>query len=177
MMTCCEKGNNLLAMPLDCILSRSLELCRSDCWMTFKMKKWLSLLKSIVFSFMIYMWFLGSSLLIQIDSESKQQPESTYIPLSNSQWTTQLSKLLQNVHVHCQKNEHRKFSDSKNRSSDYLANKILFRARKEKIVRDNLIYIPEMKQMWCLVPKVRIGYHLDNLHFYVTKRNEFFLPF
>jgi len=34
------------------------------------------------------------------------------------------------------------------------ANEIVKRAKLEKSIRDNLIFFPELNQMWCLVPKV-----------------------
>lgn len=140
------------------------------------MKKWATLLKSAVFSLVIYLWFLGSSLVIKIDNEnqlqiSTQQKYSSQVKI----WEQEMHNLSQRLSSNCnQKSEivgsleshfsnstttnvnkqSTKFSVTRNGEQSQI-NPILVNARKEKVIRDNLIYIPELKQMWCLVPKVR----------------------
>ncbi|ODN04703.1 Carbohydrate sulfotransferase 14, partial [Orchesella cincta] len=113
------------------------------------MKKLKTLLKSVVFSFLIYMWFLGSTLLIQIDSQHK----FGYF----KQWDVTMQNLTRRIDSYCKTLERDSFretfhSKQANGPTAETVEKLL-KAKKEKIVRDNIIYIPELQQMWCLVPK------------------------
>lgn len=104
--------------------------------------------KSVVFSFLVYMWFLGSSLLIRIDSGR----DDKRVWLINEQerlfgkWDREMKGLRRHIADYCERS-------SSGSGGGGEGDDIVRQAKKEKTIRDNLIYIPELNQLWCLVPK------------------------
>lgn len=104
-------------------------------------------------------WLIGSLIMIQIDS-------TQLVNLRNHQAYQKRNKqLVYNMDKYCrlkERNEilrrtlHHKIESDQNFENEK-KNKSLKaweNARKEKLVRENLVYFPQLKQMWCLVPKV-----------------------
>lgn len=121
------------------------------------MRKWKALLKSIILSFLLYMWFLGSSLLIKIDTHQVREAREKASLLQQfavqKKWTSKVENLTRNVHSYCSVVQEQN-RILKSHSDGITANETFLRAKREKGIRDNLIYIPELNQLWCLVPKV-----------------------
>lgn len=99
-------------------------------------------------------WLLGSFIVIQIDSEQFIHDKQFKVLQKQNQ------ELQRNVDKQCRLINKKELvrddlsGDKYDNKKD--AHKAWERARKEKVIRDNLIYFPHLNQMWCLVPKVLI---------------------
>ncbi|OXA64508.1 Carbohydrate sulfotransferase 14 [Folsomia candida] len=96
-------------------------------------------------------WLLGSFIVIQIDSEQFIHDKQFKVLQKQNQ------ELQRNVDKQCRLINKKELvrddlsGDKYDNKKD--AHKAWERARKEKVIRDNLIYFPHLNQMWCLVPK------------------------
>ncbi|CAL8131619.1 unnamed protein product [Orchesella dallaii] len=110
------------------------------------------------------MWFLGSTLLIQIDSEQLQlQHAKNNEVYLMQQRESSISNLAHKIDSYCKTLDRESFQktiDPNSKQPGHHTDKTkteavekLLKAKKGKIVRDSIIYIPELQQMWCLVPK------------------------
>ena len=105
-------------------------------------------------------WFLGSVTLIQIDYEQRESLRGVELSKSKSNHTViQLENLSLRIDSYCRHLEERKallYQNTDTTETESIL--VVENAKKEKLIRDTLIYFPELNQMWCLVPKVIIVY-------------------
>lgn len=102
------------------------------------------------------MWFLGSSLLIKIDNLQITEASLLQQLALQRKWESKVENLTKNIHSYCSAIQQEKNKAIKSHPDRITANETFLRAKREKEIRDNLIYIPELNQLWCLVPKVRL---------------------
>lgn len=116
------------------------------------MKKFVTLFKSFVVSFAVYMWFLGGSLIVEIDLQNiKDSKQLLDYGIRPKRGLSGQSSDIDSVKTNCVLEERR---GMESKMSNNVTEQLLVQARRNKAVRDNLIYIPQLEQLWCLVPKV-----------------------
>jgi hypothetical protein len=115
-------------------------------------------------------WFLGSVMVIQIDYESRRESLMEMAIGSRSRGQRQkgpenqtssieLENLSLRIDSYCRHLEERKALLTQshmnaNEEKGERESSVLEIAKREKLIRDTLLYFPGLNQMWCLVPKV-----------------------